>query len=93
MKAKNIIWLVSGTALILLVPLVAMQFSNEVNWNWFDFAVIGILLFGAGLMFELVKTRVSTKYRALVAVLLVVAVCLIWVELAVGILGSPIAGN
>lgn len=77
--------------LILIAPLLAMLFTNEVNWNWFDFAVMGILLLCIGLIFELVTTRANAKYRPIIAIVLVAAILLIWAELAVGIFGSPIA--
>jgi hypothetical protein len=51
-------------ALILMLPLVAMQFTNEVNWDLFDFVVMGALLFGVGLAYELVARRSEkTVYR------------------------------
>lgn len=93
MKAKNIIRTVLATAFILLIPLLAMQFTDEVKWDLADFAIIGALLIGAGLIFELVTTRVNTKYRPVIAVMLAAAVLLIWIELAVGIFGSPISGS
>ena len=92
-KTNNLIRIVTGTVLILLVPLVAMLFTDDVNWNWFDFAVIGTLLIGAGLIFELVAKRVTAKYRPLIAVVLLVALLLVWAELAVGLFGSPFAGS
>ncbi|HJQ09025.1 MAG TPA: hypothetical protein VJ836_06105 [Candidatus Saccharimonadales bacterium] len=93
MKAKNISRYIIATALILLVPLVAMQFTDEVRWDLRDFVAIGALLIGAGLVFELVTTRVNAKYRPAVAVIIIAAVLLIWAELAVGIFGSPFAGS
>ena len=93
MKVNNITRYVMGTALILLVPLVAMMFTDEVDWNWFDFAIIGTLLIGAGFIYELVTTRVNPKYRGAIAIVIVAAVLLVWAELAVGIFGSPFAGS
>lgn len=70
-----------------------MQFSDEVNWGPFDFLVIGTLLLGSGLLFELIANRLNAKYRAVIGAVFVAAVLLIWIELAVGVFGSPIAGS
>lgn len=35
--------ILSAAAILLLIPLIAMQFTNEVDWNAFDFAIMGIL--------------------------------------------------
>ncbi len=83
-------WYVAiATASILMVPLVAMLFTNEVNWNLFDFIVMGILLFGAGFTYVLVS-RISDSfaYRIAVGVAVSAALLLIWMNLAVGIIGS-----
>lgn len=79
---------------ILLVPLIAMQFTEEVNWNLMDFVVAAVLLFGAGAIFE-IALRIITKrsHRIIAGVLILLALLLVWVELAVGILGSPLAGS
>lgn len=92
-RNNNIIRIVLGTALVLLVPLVAMLFTDEVVWDWFDFVVIGTLLIGAGLTYEFVASRVNAKYRRAIAVVVMAAVLLIWAELAVGVFGSPFAGS
>lgn len=93
MKISNLLRIVIGAALILLVPLVAMVFTDDVDWNVFDFVVIGTLLIGTGVIFELVSARLNAKYRPVVAVVLLAALLLVWAELAVGIFGSPIAGS
>ncbi len=72
-------------ALILMVPLVAMQFTDEVAWDETDFIVAGVLLFGTGLAYELVARKGGTiAYRAAVGLALVAALILVWMNLAVG---------
>jgi len=93
MKNKNLPRILIGTALVLSVPLVAMQFSEEVNWDLADLVVIGTLLVGAGITFELVAARVNAKYRPIVALVITAAVLLVWAELAVGIFGTPFSGS
>jgi len=92
MSAKSIFRILSVTGLILLVPFVAMQFSDEVNWGPFDFVIIGALLFGVGLLYELIAVKVRRKdHRLILSVALAVVVMYAWAELAVGIFTN--AGN
>ena len=93
-KNKRLIGILIAVALILLIPLIAMQFTNEVNWELFDFVVMGILLLGTGLVCELVMRTVKNKnYQIGVLAVIIVALFLIWAELAVGIFGTPFAGS
>jgi len=85
MKTKNVFRVALVTALILLVPLVAMQFTDEVNWELNDFVVMGILIFGTGLALDLVARKANERYRVAIGTAVVAAFLLIWVELAVGI--------
>ena len=79
----------TATALLLLVPLVAMSVTNEVDWTAFDFVFAGALLLGVGLTYELIaRTTALTTYRAALGVALATAFALVWVNAAVGILGS-----
>jgi hypothetical protein len=83
-----------ATAAILMVPLVAMRFTTEVNWGPLDFAVAAILLAGTGSAFVLLtrKLRTAGQRRAIGGGLLLTLV-LVWAELAVGLFGSPLAGS
>ena len=36
--------------LLLLIPLIAMQLTNEVNWSFFDFIIMGGMLTTTGLL-------------------------------------------
>ena len=87
MQSKNILHIALGTVFILAIPLVAMQFSEEVKWGLFDFLAIGILLMGAGLLYEFAASK-KPQHRLTIGVLAVFAVLLIWAQLAVGIFGD-----
>lgn len=92
-RNKGIVRILIGTTLILLVPLVAMQFSDEVDWKLPDFIIIGSLLIGTGFLYELTAKKIRAKYRVAVGVVLLAVLLLIWTELAVGIFGTPFAGS
>jgi len=73
-------------ALLLLLPLVAMAFTPEINWTRTDFAAAGGLLVGAGLAYEWVVTRiVDPRGRAAATVALLAALLLAWAHGAVGV--------
>jgi hypothetical protein len=61
-----------------------MQFTDEMNWSLFDFVIAGVLLFGTGVMFVL-AARKMPKYRAVIGIVLALALSWLWVELAVGL--------
>ncbi|QDK80589.1 hypothetical protein EXU85_19050 [Spirosoma sp. KCTC 42546] len=93
-KNQRLTGILLAIATLLLIPFIAMQFTNEVNWTLSDFVVAGVLLFGTGLLIELVLRTVTTaKHRIALCAVILVALLLIWIELAVGIFGSPIAGS
>lgn len=78
--------IVALTIGILLIPLAAMQFTDEVTWGLADFIAAGIILLGAGFAYEfVVKKIVDAKYRAISAAVLLIFVFLVWAELAVGV--------
>lgn len=94
MKRKRLIGILVTVALILSIPLIAMQFTGEVTWSLFDFMVMGALLLGTGLTGEFLIRKVQKiEYRVLLLVGLVASFLLIWAELAVGIFGTPFAGT
>ena len=89
MQNKSIIRIALATAFILLLPLLAMQFTDEVVWDLADFAVAGVLLFGAGLTYELIARKAGhIAHRAAVGVAVAAALLLVWINLAVGIIGN-----
>jgi hypothetical protein len=78
-----------ATALVLLLPLLAMQIAAEVAWNVADFVVAGVLVFGTGLTYELVARKTGdVAYRFAVGVALAAAFILVWAIGAVGVIGA-----
>ena len=87
-------WILLIIAIILLIPLVAMQFTPEVDWSFFDFVLAGSLLFTAGFLFDLTLQKVQSKnWRILVGFGILILFFMIWAELAVGIFGTPFSGD
>lgn len=91
---KRLIGIVLSIALLLLIPVIAMQFTDEVKWALPDFVFAGVLLLGIGLLCELViRTVKKIGHRILICGALLLVLLLIWLELAVGIFGTPFAGS
>ena len=102
METKNVMrwgrWVLI-TAAVLAVPAIAMALNpgfpdpgsgtEGVNWGPMDFAIIGVLVLGSGLLYEYASMRAGTfAHRAAVAIAVATGVFLIWVNLAVGMIGD-----
>jgi len=78
------LWL--GAALLWLLPLVAMQFTGEMNWGAVDFLIFGVMLIAACTAYEIAARMTGSRiYRTIAAVAIMAVFALVWVELAVGI--------
>ena len=94
MKNKSLKIILAVVATILLIPFIAMQFTDEVSWTVFDFIVMGVLLLSTGLLCELALRKITNvKYRTFLLVAIILTFLLVWAELAVGIFGTPFAGS
>lgn len=94
LQNKRLIGIVLFVGLLLLIPLIGMQFTNEVKWKGFDIIVAGVLLLGTGLMCELVLRLVTrTAYRIAIVALILLTLFLVWAEIAVGLFGTRFAGS
>lgn len=94
-KNKDIVGVFVATAAILVIPLIAMQVSNEWDWKVSDFVIIGILLLGTGFLIVLAARKIKSTNRRIVVILGLLALLLLtWAHLAVGIVDSwPLAGS
>ena len=94
MKTKRLKIILIIVSIILLIPLIAMQFTNEVVWTILDFVVMGILLLSTGFLCEFVIRKVSkTKHRIILCITILLGFLIVWAELAVGIIETAFTGN
>lgn len=94
MKNKRYFLMLFAVVLLLCIPLIAMQFTAEVNWDTWDFLIMGILLVGTVTLCEFVlRTVKSTTNRLLICAGVLLVFFFLWAELAVGLFGSPFAGS
>ena len=78
----------------LLVPLVANQISEQVNWNAMDFIIMGTFLIFSAYWIQKVIKKIKSKSKKVVFIGLIMLIfLLLWIEMAVGIFNSPIAGS
>ncbi len=79
---------------LLAIPFIGMQFTDQVNWSLFDFILMGILLLALGFGIHLISLKTKTNRQKIIFITVAVLLFLfIWGELAVGIIGSPFAGD
>jgi cation transport ATPase len=87
--------IIAGVIVVfLMLPVIGMMISENVNWSIADFVIAAILLSIGGLGVDLIFSKLKTR-RARILTLMIVFVlfALVWGELAVGLFGTPWAGN
>ena len=87
-------YLFMGVAALLTLPLIGMLISDEVNWDLADYIIGFMLLGGTALAVDVLWGKLKTRRSRLIAVGAVLFILVfVWAELAVGLVGSPWAGN
>ena len=80
--------------LLLFIPLIGMNFTDEIDWSISNFIVAGLILLVFSICVNFIILRISNKNRRLVFItILLILFVLVWAELAVGIIGTPFAGS
>jgi hypothetical protein len=86
---RSVIRAAIAAGVLLLVPLIAMQFTDEVRWSIADFVIAGAVLFGAGFVFDLLlSSQAPILYRVAFGIALFATFLLLWANLAVGVVGG-----
>ena len=93
LKQTNIL-IFAVPALLLAVAFFCNLFVEGFNWSLPDFVIAGILLFGTTFVISLVvNSKKSLSSKLIICGIVLLVLILIWIELAVGIFGSPFAGS
>jgi hypothetical protein len=80
-------WAIGG--IIFLLPVAGVFLSDEMAWDETDFVVFGAMLLVACGTYEVaMRSTGNIAYRAAVGIAVVAAFILVWINLAVGIIGS-----
>lgn len=80
--------------LLLLVPLIGTIISDAVQWDVYDFLIAAVLLAGIGMAFNLVASSYKKNTKLVViGIGFAALIVLLFIELAVGIFGTPLAGS
>lgn len=80
--------------LLLVITLIANYNSSSFNWTTSDFVIAGVILISLSIGIEVVLRSIKKKeHKPLIIFLLFTVFILLFMELAVGIFGSPLAGN
>ncbi|MGV6829947.1 MAG: hypothetical protein ACWA5P_00105 [bacterium] len=80
--------------LLLVIPLIANYLSSSFNWTTSDFLIAGIILISLSIGIEVILRFIKKKeHKPLLIFLLIAVFVLLFMELAVGIFGTPLAGN
>lgn len=93
-KNKRLICILLAVPALLLIPFIASKITGEVKWGPFDFVIAGVLLLGTGLTIEFVLRKVQkTTHRLAICAGILFVLFIVWAELAVGLIGTPLAGS
>ena len=92
LKRPLALWLLSLS--LLLIPLIAMNTTSEVQWSVGDFVAAAILLSLLVIGIEIaLRMFPSKKARIIAGAIVLLVFVVLWIELAVGLFNSPLAGN
>ena len=81
----NLFRLLLGVSLVLSIPLIAMQLTEQINWTLTEFIVMGVLLSCTGSALWLIQAKARAMTRWSLSLLTLFIFLYIWVELAVGL--------
>ena len=71
-----------------------MNFTDEIDWSISDFIISGLIILVFSICLNFIILKISNKNgRVVFITILLIIFVLVWVELAVGICGSPFAGS
>lgn len=93
MNLKRTTRFILATEAVLVLPLIATLFTEEIDWDVADFVIASILLAVFGYALSLIINKSNNVIRIIIGLLIAAIIVLIWAELAVGIFNTSFAGS
>ena len=81
------------TLILLTIPFLSNIYINDFNWSIVDFIIMGVLIFSCLYFISFIRKEFSGIKEILALIIVILFFILLWVELGVGIFGSPFAGS
>ena len=78
------------TLVLLTIPFLSNIYINDFNWSLVDFIIMSVLIFSCLSFTGFIRKKFSGIKEILAIIIVVIVFILLWAELAVGILGSPL---
>lgn len=85
MQKHDFLKVLIGSTAFLLIPLIAMQLTDQVNWTGSDFAIAWVLLIAIGLGLKMALSEVGNQRSRVIGLIIVLGILWLWAELAVGV--------
>ncbi|HNF30102.1 MAG TPA: hypothetical protein PLY81_07480, partial [Chitinophagaceae bacterium] len=80
---KTQLYLILGVVIVICIPLVAMLFTTEVKWSFFDFVLAAVLLLFVALLCEFLYRKINNIVLKIITCSLVIITCILfWIEIA-----------
>ncbi|MAZ96629.1 MAG: hypothetical protein CMP53_03800 [Flavobacteriales bacterium] len=94
MQKKNTVfwWPALIAVFVLLVPLLANVLSDEVAWSFMDFLIAGVMVYIFTTVEIILWKKLRSVQRWLIVFFTALLFAILWVEMAVGLFDSPLAG-
>ena len=94
MKYKKLLPISCAIVLLLLAPLLAMQFTNEVIWTPFDFIIAAVLLIATSVLSQLILRKTTIiQYRICIFAIICILLVFVWAALTVGFFDTAFGGS
>lgn len=93
-QKQNTAFIFAIPSLLLAAAFIGNLFVDGWDWSGSDFVIAGILLFGtASFIYMIVSSKFSFKIKLIISIVTILILILVWMELAVGLFGTPFAGS
>ena len=91
---KRFLSFLIASIILLAIPSIANNNAIFFNWTTYDFVIAGIILISLSIGIEVIIRSIKKKKNKPLLIFLLSAIfILLFIEIAVGVFGSPLAGN